>query len=72
MKKVNLLLAMAQYPDNVTPKMLVGEVTEWIKVSNFFVFPYADPNYRQKLNRLKGYHYLQRVDVFYAGLTCNN
>ena len=72
MKKISLLLTVAQYPENVTPKMLAGEVMEWIKDSNFFVFPHADPMYRQKMTRLKGYHYLQRVDVFYAGLTCNN
>jgi len=72
MKKVNLLLTVVQYPDNVTPKMLAGEVIEWIKDSNFFVFPYADPIYRQNMKQLRGYQYLQRVDVFYAALTCNN
>ena len=63
---------MAQYSDNITPKMLGGEVMEWVKDGNFFVFPYGDPAYRQNLKQLKRYHYLQRVDVFYAALTCNN
>ena len=72
MKKVKLLLTVAHYPDNVTPKMLAGEVMEWIKDSNFFVFPYATPTYRQNMKRLKGFQYLQRVDVFYAVLTGNN
>ncbi|HEY5747289.1 MAG TPA: hypothetical protein VIU12_14525 [Chryseolinea sp.] len=72
MKKVNLLSMMAQYPDNVTPKILSGEDMEWIKDSNLFAFPKADPIYRQNLKQLKAYQYLQRVDVFYAALTCNN
>ncbi|AYB33012.1 hypothetical protein [Chryseolinea soli] len=72
MKKVNILLMMALYPDNFTPKILEGEVMEWIKDDNFFAFPYDNPMYKQNMKRLKGYHYLQRVDVFYAALTCNN
>jgi hypothetical protein len=72
MKKINLLLTVTRYPDNFTPKMLAGEVVEWIKDSNFFVFPYANPLYRQNIKRLQGYQYLQRVDMFYAALTCNN
>jgi len=71
MKKANRLLMMDQYPDNLAPKM-TGEAMDWIKDSNFFVFPYASPRYRQNMRRLKGYHYLQRVDVFYAALTSNN
>jgi hypothetical protein len=71
MKKVNPLLT-AQYPDNYTPKTLGGEAMEWIKDSNFFVFPYADPMYRQNMKTLRGYQYLYRVEVFYSALTCNN
>jgi len=63
---------MAQQPDNVAPQVLQGEVMEWVKKKNFFVYPYADPGYRQNMKRLNGLHYLQRVDVFYAALTCNN
>ncbi len=72
MKKINLLVTLTQYPENITPKMLPGDVTEWIMDSNFFVFPYASPMYRPNLKQLKRYHYLRRVEVFYAVLTSNN
>jgi hypothetical protein len=72
MKKIDFLLTVAQYPDNIAPKMLATDAAEWIKDSNFFVFPYASPMYRPNLTQLKRYHYLQRVDVFYAVLTSNN
>jgi hypothetical protein len=72
MNRVNMLLLAAQYADNFTPKMLGGEISEWVKNENFFVFPYASPSYRQHVKRLRGHQYLERVDVFYAALTSIN
>jgi len=72
MEKISLWLAVMRQSENFMPKILTGETRTWASDKNFFVFPAWDPSYLHKINCLKGYQYLQRIEVFYYALTCNN